>query len=94
MVSKTLQEKIGVLETHRNKPWFEEECSELSNKRKQTKLLWLQNPNNQTAEDFNVRRDICRIFRKKKRDDMKAKVNKLEDNSKNKNIREMYKGIN
>ena len=25
---------------------------------------------------------------------MKAKVNKLEENSKNKNIREMYKGIN
>ena len=25
---------------------------------------------------------------------MKAKVNKLEENNKNKNIREMYKGIN
>ena len=25
---------------------------------------------------------------------MKAKFNKLEENSKNKNIREMYKGIN
>ena len=25
---------------------------------------------------------------------MKTKVNKLEENSKNKNIREMYKGIN
>ena len=34
------------------------------------------------------------IFRKKKRDYMKAKVSKLEENSKNKNIREMYKGIN
>ena len=31
---------------------------------------------------------------KKKHDYMKAKVNKLEENSKNKNIREMYKGIN
>ena len=34
------------------------------------------------------------MFRKKKHDYMKAKVNKLEENSKNKNIREMYKGIN
>ena len=34
------------------------------------------------------------MFRKKKRDYMTAKVNKLEENSKNKNIREMYKGIN
>ena len=25
-------------------------CSELANKRKQAKLLWLQNPNDQTAD--------------------------------------------
>ena len=42
-------------------------------------------PNNQTAEDFsNVRRDTCRMFRKKKRDYMKEKVIKLEENSKKK----------
>ena len=34
------------------------------------------------------------MFRIKKRDYMKTKVNKLEENSKNKNIRDMYKGIN
>ena len=52
------KEKVGVLETKRNKPWFDQECSELANKRKQAKLLWLQNSNDQTAEDFsNVRRD-------------------------------------
>ena len=34
------------------------------------------------------------MFRKKKHDYMKAKVNKLEENSKNKNIREMCKEIN
>ena len=33
------------------------------------------------------------MFRKKKCDYMKAKVNKLEENSKNKNIWEMYKGL-
>ena len=31
------------------------------------------------------------MFRKKKRDYIKAKVNKLEENSKNKNVLEMYK---
>ena len=34
------------------------------------------------------------MFRKKKRDYMKAKFNKIEENRKNKKIREMYKGIN
>jgi hypothetical protein len=44
----------------------------------------------QTEEDFtNVRRDTCRNSKKKKRDYMKTRVN-----SKNKNIRETYKGIN
>ena len=35
-----------------------------------------------------------RMFRKKKRGYMKVKVNKLEENSQNKNILVMYKGIN
>jgi len=94
-IKASAKEKVGVLETNRIKPLFDEEYSELANKRKNTKLLWLRNPNYQTAEEFsNVRRDTCRMFRKKKRNYMKAKVNKLEENSKNKNIQEMYKGVN
>ena len=38
--------------------------------------------------------DTCTTFRKNKHDYMKAKVNNLEENSKNQNIREMYEGIN
>ena len=54
----------------------------------------MQNPNDQTAEDFsNVRCNTCRTFKKKKCDYMKEIVNKLKENSKNKNIWEMYKGI-
>jgi hypothetical protein len=41
------KEKVGILETHMNKPWFDQKCSELANKRKQAKLFWPQNP---TAE--------------------------------------------
>ena len=66
----------------------------LFNKLKQTKLHWLQNPNNQTAEDLtNISRDTCRTFKKKKRDYMKAKVKRLEENSRKKTIRKMCKGI-
>jgi hypothetical protein len=90
-IKASAKEKVGILETHRNKPWFDQECSELANKRKQAKLLWLQNPNDQTAKDFaNIVQDTCRTFKKKKCDCMKAKVNKLEENSKDKNIQEMY----
>ena len=46
-------------------------------------------------KDFtNIRRDTCGTFKKKKRDCMKAEVDKLEENSNNKNTLEMYKDIN
>ena len=87
-IKSSAKEEVGISETRRNKPWFNHEWLELANKRKQAKCFWLQNPNNQTAEYFsNARRDTCRTFKKKKRDCMKAKVNKHEENSKNKSIR-------
>ena len=38
-IKASAKEKVGILETIRKKPCFDEECSELANKRKQTKLL-------------------------------------------------------
>ena len=58
-IKASAKEKVGILETHRS--WFSQE---LAYKRKHAKLLWLQNPNDQTAEDFtNVRCDNCRTFK-------------------------------
>jgi hypothetical protein len=42
----------------------------------------------------NVRREASRHFRNKKREYLKDKINELERNSKNKNIRDLYRGIN
>jgi hypothetical protein len=42
----------------------------------------------------DVRREVCRHFRSKKREYLKKKINDLESNSKNKNIRDLYRGIN
>jgi hypothetical protein len=58
---------MGILETHRNKPWFNQKCSELANNRKQAKLLLLQNPNEQTAEELtNIIHGLCRTFKEKR----------------------------
>ena len=66
-IKASAKEKVGVLETNRNKPWLGEECSELTNKRKQTKLLWLQKPKQSNCRRFsNFKRDTCRMFSKKK----------------------------
>jgi hypothetical protein len=42
----------------------------------------------------NVRREASRHFRNKKREYLKDIINELESNSKNKNIRDLYRGIN
>jgi hypothetical protein len=42
----------------------------------------------------NVRREASGHFRSKKREYLKDKINELATNSKNKNIRGLYRGIN
>jgi hypothetical protein len=46
-----------------HKPWFEEECSKLLNRRKQAKLQWLQNPS-ETNGDKNIKDLGINEFRK------------------------------
>jgi hypothetical protein len=41
----------------------------------------------------NVRREASRHFRNKKREYLRDKINEIELNSKNKNIRDLYRGI-
>ena len=42
----------------------------------------------------NVRRDVSRLFRKKKKEHLKAKIEELETDSKIKNIRDLFRDIN
>ena len=51
-IKASAENKVQILQTHRNKPWFDQECSELANMEKFAKLLWLQNLNDQTRR-FN-----------------------------------------
>jgi hypothetical protein len=41
-----------------------------------------------------LRHEASRYFRNKKREHLKDKINELATNSKNKNIRDLYRGIN
>jgi hypothetical protein len=42
----------------------------------------------------NIRREASRHFRNKKREYLKGEINELATQSKNKNIRDLYRGIN
>ena len=73
-----------------HKPWFDEECLQFLDQRKQAKLQWLNDPNQSNADNLNsVECESIRHFRKED----KAKIDELETNRKIKNIRDLYKGI-
>jgi hypothetical protein len=55
----------------------------------------LQNPNQINGDNLkNLRSKTSRTFRNKKREYLKGKINELETNNRNKNIRDLYRGIN
>jgi hypothetical protein len=55
----------------------------------------LQDPSQINGDNLNnVRREASRHFWNKKREYLKDKINELAANSKNKNIRDLYRGIN
>jgi hypothetical protein len=63
--------------------------------KQQAKLQWLQDPSEINGDNLkNVRREASRHFRNKKREYLKGKIDELTTNSKNKNIRDLYRGIN
>jgi hypothetical protein len=62
------KESIGLCESKSYKPWFDEECLKLIDRRKQAKLELLHDPNVVNEYNLrNVRREACRRFRNKKR---------------------------
>jgi hypothetical protein len=74
------------------KPWFDKECLKLVDRRKQAKLQWLQDKSVVNEDNLrNVRREASRYFSNKKREYLKDKINETELNSKNKNIRDLYR---
>jgi hypothetical protein len=89
------EEYIGYCEPRHYKLWFDEECSELVDRRKQAKLQWLQAPRKGNEDDLsNAQREASRHFRKKKREYLKDRINKLESNIKSKSIEDLYRGTN
>jgi hypothetical protein len=88
------KESLGYFKL-KHEPWFDEGCSKLLDQRKQVKLLWLQDPTEISGGNLNnVRREANIYFTNKKREYVKDKINELARNSKNKDIRDLYRGIN
>ena len=58
-------------------------------------MRWLQDPSQSNVDNLNnARREASRHFTNKMKAHLKAKIEELETNSKIKNIRDFYRGIN
>jgi hypothetical protein len=89
------KKNLGYCELKKHKPWFDQACSKLVDQRKQAKLQWLQDISEINGDNLKiVRREASRYFRNKKWEYLKDKINELATDSKNKNIRDLYRGIN
>jgi hypothetical protein len=78
----------------KHKPWFDEGCSKLLDQMEQAKLKWLQDPSEMNVDNLhNVRCEVSRHFRDKKSEYLKDRVNEVVSNCKNRNIRDLYRGI-
>jgi hypothetical protein len=69
------KESLGYYELMKNKPWFDEGCSELLDQRKEAKLQWLQDPSEIIGDNLNnIRRETSSPFRNKKRKYLKDNI--------------------
>ena len=81
-------------EFKQNKPWFDEECLGFLDQRKQAKIQWIQDPSQSNVDNLNnVRHEVSRHFRNKKKAHLRATIEELETNNKIQNIRDLYRGI-
>jgi hypothetical protein len=79
-------ESLGYYELKQHKIWLDKECSKLLEQRKQAKKQCLQHPSHTNGDNNNVKCETSRNFRNKKREYIKEKIKKQ-----NENIRYIYK---
>ena len=61
------KESLGQYEWKQHAPWFDEECSQFLDQRKQAKMQWLQDTNQSNVDNLNnVRHEASRQFKIKK----------------------------
>jgi hypothetical protein len=89
------KESLGLQEWKQHKPWFDKECVDFLDQRKQAKMQWINFPRRSNIDNLNnLRPDASRHYRNKKKAYLKVKIEELETNSKINNVRDLYGGIN
>jgi len=93
-IQTSVKESLGLDEFKQNKPWFDDECLGFLDQRKWAKIQWIQDPSQSSVDNLNnVRHEVSRHFRNKKKAYLRAKIMEIETNNKIQNVRDLYRGI-
>jgi len=77
-IQTSAEESLGVHELKQNKSWFDEECLGSWDQRNRAKMQWIQDPNQSNVYILNnVRREVNRFFREKRRHNCELKLRNL-----------------
>jgi hypothetical protein len=88
-IQTSAKESLDLHELKQNKPWFDEECLGFLDQRNWAKMQWIQDPSQSNVDILNnVRLEVSKHFRNKKKAYLRAKVEELETNSEIQNIRD------
>jgi len=67
-IKTSAKDSLGLHEWKQHKPWFDIECVDFLDQRKQTKMQWIQDQSQSNVDNLsNVRRNASRHFRNKRR---------------------------
>ena len=67
-VKTSAKESLGLHELKQHKPWFDKECVDFADQRKQAKMQWIQDPSRSIVDNLNnLRRDASRHLRNKEK---------------------------
>ena len=77
-IKTSAKESLGLDEWKQHKPWFDKECVDFLDERKQAKTQWIQDPSQSNLDNLNnVRRNARRHFRNKKKAKLKLRNLKI-----------------
>jgi len=94
-IVKSAEVTVGFCKRHKNKPWFDEECVKIVKVRNEARIAWLTQNMAETRNKFlNIRQAAHNLFKNKKRQYLKRKIEEIEENCQSGNVRGMYMGIN
>ena len=52
-IKTSAKESLGLHKLKRQKPWFDKECLDFVDQRKQAKMQWIQDPSRSNADNLN-----------------------------------------